>query len=131
MKKILILLLTLLSGYITNGQVQKFQCEAYTIRYIPEDSSSFTDWKDWKVNKSIILYTQEGKITVSSPTKHDYFILKISDHILFKDGEVIIFEAIDDSNIKCIIEFVVYPSGIYHLYIRWLDLQIVYQMQKL
>lgn len=133
MKKLLIFFLFLLASIVSYSQIYQFQSEYSAIRLYSHVKQEFNEWEDWEpTNVAIIINTEKREVEIFS---NHYQLYKIvSDPSLYREGnkEILKVYCLDIDGGRCLVELVAFQDKpICHLYLRWNNLEVVYQMKKL
>jgi transcription elongation factor len=117
-------LLLILIPWIASAQVYRFTGEAVSMKY------TYGEWSEWeKAEVLIILNIDKDIINIYSKREQRYDIISISDKIYNRDTESLVLDCVDEEGIRCTIKLVNNTAEDYrHLYIRWSNLQYVYQI---
>jgi len=119
MKTLLFLLLTI----TTHAQVYQFTGEAVSVK------NTYGDWSEWEeTSVLIILNIDKEIIQIYSKREQRYDIISASDKIYDSESESVILDCIDEEGIRCKLQLYNYDKGYKHLYIRWDNIQYVYQI---
>lgn len=86
------------------------------------------EWLPWEVTDVIITVDTTKEVHIYSKSEQIYTIISI---IEYNDNNLLRFDCLDISNVRCTIEILHFKEKGDHLYIRWSDYQIVYQMKKI
>lgn len=130
--KSLLLSIFLILGISSYSQIIKFQTEAWSIANFDETTQEFEEWKPWVISEAVIVFNvPKGIIDVYSKIEQQYTIIspvakENKEGILFYS-----FDCIDISGIRCFLEVIQFTNEKYHMYVRWVNFQIVYQMTRL
>ena len=128
--KILIFLLISFSSFC---QIHEFRTEFITNSKYDSVLAKYKEWEPWESYDVLIVYNgNSNNVEIFSQFKHIYHILEVMEFNTEEEKKNILLISTDERGNKCFVEFV-YFKGInkYHLYIRWSNLQVLYQMKKL
>jgi|SRR6185436_7096376 len=127
------ILLFLLISFSSFCQIHQFRTEFITNSKYDSASSKYREWEPWEAYDVLIVYDGRGNnVEIYSQFKHSYHILEILEFNTEEEKKNIIVHSIDERGNKCFVEFVFFKEiNKYHLYIRWSNLQILYQMKKI
>lgn len=132
MKKLLILTIFLFIGILTQAQIVRFESEAVSYKTFDIENNRFDEWQPWEPTRVIIILNiKKETIDVYSQYEQHYIIISAADKVLSQDKKSYFFDAIDEDGKRCSIEMSILDTGVNHFYVRWTNLQIVYQIVKL
>ena len=130
MKKLLLFLFLLLTLPCI-AQIE-YETDALSISLYDDMEKTYEEWGEWQLTKVyVVLNIKEATFNIYSNTYQEYELLTME--LSIQNGyKTISFEAIDQFQQLCIINLMYLDDKeVYHLYIKWKRLRIVYQMRKL
>ncbi len=132
MKKLLLFSIFLLISLISEAQTV-YKTEALNTKYGVDSISEYTAWNGWEAcYVLVVLNLHESTLDVHSLYEQHYNILSVENSIIRPGVIGIQFDAIDRDGARCTIELLYYESADkHHLYIRWKNLELLYQMKKI
>jgi len=131
MRALLTLTLLLILG-TTSAQVTKLRADYISIRILPEYAKEWPEWDEWEESGVLITVDLDNlRIEVHSKHHQEYDITSVGEPE-FKDRfKRIPIKAVDEEGIKCTLELVeYYNTGTLHLYVKWSNMQVVYQIRS-
>lgn len=131
--KSLLLPIFLILGIVSYSQTLKFETTVWSIKDFNESTQEFENWREWAISEAIIVINiPKGIIDVYSKIEQRFTIIRPLERGE-KEGGVLfyLFECSDISGVICHVEIVQFTNEKYHMYVRWVNFQIVYQMTKL
>lgn len=133
MKKIILLTIFLFIGILLQAQTLKFESEAVSYKTFDIENNKFDEWNKWEPTRVLIVINLlEETIDVWSKYEQHYKILSLIDTLVTEDRKAYLFDGIDEDLKRCTIELSkLHSPDVTHLYIRWSNLQIVYQMTRI
>ena len=131
--KSLFLSIFLCFSIICNAQTIRFEAEALNIRVSEDSITEYNLWDGWEAcNVIVIVNLPNSTINVYSQYEQEYLILGATNSFVEDDKISIEFDALDKDNARCSIELIYFMYiEKHHLYIRWRNLEVLYQMKKL
>jgi len=128
--KTLFLSIFLFINILCNAQVITFKAEAVATRLYSHVNNQYTEWGKWESCNIIIVFNlSEEKINIYTEPEQQY--IPISEVRIDSTTNIMTFDCIDLFGERCTIEVERIDTYIFHIYIRWAQLQIVYQMRKI
>ena len=127
MKTILIILF--LFGGTLSAQNKQFKADFVSYRLLMD-----TIWNDWKMTETrVVFFEGDSVISVFSTINYKEFKVLIKPEKIFtiKDYQIIRFSTVDDDGDFCYIDVFRCKENMYHIYFRWMMLEIVYQVKKI
>lgn len=133
MKKLLITLLFITISVITYSQSLVFEAQYGAVREYNEAFHKFEPWPDWKACKIKVIFNPDNKtIEVFAEYQQKYEITSTPEKSIYPDKTIYLMNAYDEEGIPCILELEHFEKQeITLLYIRWRNLEVVYQMKLL
>lgn len=132
MKKLIFIIIFLFVGILSQAQILKFESEAVSYKTFDIQNNRFDEWEPWEPTRVIIIVNIEKEtVDVYSQYEQHYIFLSVIDNVIQKDRKSYIFDALDEDGKRCSIEMSILDTGVQHIYVRWSNLQIVYQIRKL
>lgn len=131
MKKLLILLFTLLIGIEASAQVYTYRTYQFAEKHI-NSYGNWTDWTDWQdSNMRLVINMNTDVITIYSPTTQIYriteYLRKFTDN---SGGNQIEFSAIDQDGDRCHIRLRIETNGNSQLYVEFNNLILCYNVRR-
>lgn len=130
MRTILTIALTLLIGGVVAQGVFKYRTESFATREYSEYYDEWEEWGDWRQSNNIlIIFNVDNKnIKIYTEKIQEYHFISVGEFSETRDDKKSLeLTAIDEEGIACTVEIVKHDDGIIHFYIRWKNIQIVYQ----
>lgn len=129
MKTLIFILLSTVCSY---SQVTLSYCQNYRIRVMDDKTRKFSDWSPWTPTDLFITFNKQlNMITVHGNRLMEYTITSTFTRTVKDDLEIMSATAVDEEDIPCIVQFVNSPNGRFvHFYVRWRNLEIVYELQS-
>jgi len=118
---------------ISNAQEVKWGTEFLNIKTYNDSLQQFNEWEGWKECYVVIIADfPNAKIEIFSIYKQQYIIINITGQFDEETKSVLQIDGIDRFGSKCTLELLhFFDSEKDQIYIRWSNLEIVYQMKKL
>lgn len=131
MKKLLILLFTLLIGLEVSAQVYTYRTYQFAFKQT-NSSGQWKQWSDWQdSDMRVVINMNTDHITIYSPETQYYrvteYLRKFTDN---SGGNQVEFAAVDEEGLKCHIRLRIEKNGNSQIYIEWNDLIIVYNVRR-
>ena len=127
MKKLLLLSFLLYSFYNLFGQdVLKYN--AYSLVFFDMKTRKWEN-KSEPVDILISVNFEDRKIKIYSKSTQIYDIIQTYDEERIEDGKKFRFYCEDRNGSNCYIDFVYYDDGTKQLYVRYSDIQYLYNIQ--
>jgi len=125
MKK-LITIIFVLCTTVAYSQILEFEADYFSLRVKSSKTGKFLKWTDWEESGiRIVLDTQKDIINIYSKQHQRYSIY--SKYTSKEDHYEM--EAVDEEGLKCKIEMIRVKPLTYLIYVRWDDLNLLYQMR--
>lgn len=133
MKKLIFITIFLLIGVLSNAQILKFESEAVSYRTFDVQNNKFDEWKEWEPTKVLIVVNLDKEtVDIWSKYEQHYKLGDLINTVIDEDRKSYLFDSVDEDFKSCIVELAKTPStGVTSIYIRWSNLQIVYQMNRI
>jgi hypothetical protein len=129
MKKLLLFLILFVLAISSYGQVHKYTAQHSTIRFYNKTIQDWDPWDQWKEsNILVVINITHNVIDVYSARNQSYSIVQYGEKEYFDDRESVSLFCIDEEGIKCNVDLVKYNNGESHLYVRWRDMQLGYNI---
>lgn len=125
MKKLIIILVLILSAITSQAQIQTFKTTEFAIK------DEFSDWSHWKKsNLTITIDYKRERVIIYSQMPQIYNLIKItSNYNDIYGGKVAEFQFIDQDDDIGIMKIRVDPSGKRQIYIVFNNMQWVYNIK--
>lgn len=133
MKKLIFITIFLFIGILSNAQILKFESEAVSYRTFDVQNNKFDEWKEWEPTRVLIVVNlDEETVDIWSKYEQHYKLGDLINTVIDEDRKSYLFDSVDEDFKSCIVELAKTPStGVTSIYIRWSNLQIVYQMNRI
>ncbi len=133
MKKLIFITIFLLIGVLSHAQILKFESEAVSYRTFDVQNNKFDEWKEWEPTRVLIVVNlDEETVDIWSKYEQHYKLGDLINTVIDEDRKSYLFDSVDEDFKSCIVELAKTPStGVTSIYIRWSNLQIVYQMNRI
>lgn len=130
MKKLIFLSIFLLFTIIVKAQFT-FKAEAVATSVYSHVKEEMDDWDEWRKSDVIVFINLDSSnVQIFTELEQKYTI--IGAIVGEMDGKKALqFDCIDPIGARCTIELVYLEENIFHLYIRWKYLHVVYQIRKI
>jgi len=129
MKKVILLLTLLLFATIGWSQTTFYTANHSTIRFYDKATQQWPEWDEWSECEIIVtINLDRNEVNIYSATHQKYVILQYGEKEIFQKYEKIVLMALDEEGIRCNLELIKYVNGESHIYIKWSDLQLGYQI---
>lgn len=129
--KTFILILFCLVWITASSQVLKLRTEFSSIRSYNERLNTWGEWTEWSPAEILIVVDVDNlNMKVYSKSEQEYDIISIGEYEYSSDHKTLPLDAIDEEGIRCRIDVIQYYQGYRHLYIRWSNVQIAYQIKS-
>ena len=117
----------MLISTIAPAQILRFTSQAVSLK----TTDSYDQWRPWEEwEKSNVLITMDidkDVIHIYSKREQRYDIISYSDKIIDEDSESVVMDCIDEEGIRCTVKIMRYDDYS-HIYIKWSNMQYVYQV---
>lgn len=125
MKRFILIIFIFFTFYTFAQEGIMMTAKAMTFKYkdVPNDT-----WRQWKeINNKV--YISNVVIRIYGNTDQVYDIIRRIAVKNMIDKTAIVYEAIDEENLPCIVEFVKTNSDKFYLYVRWSNMDLVYYLE--
>lgn len=131
MKKLLIILFTLLIGLEASAQVYTYRTTGYAYKQVNSDGN-WTSWSEWlDSDMSMIINFNTDIVTIYSPTTQRYKITKfIREFTDNSGGKQVEFAFVDQDGDKGHMRLRIEKNGNSQIYIEFSNIMWVYNVKK-
>lgn len=134
MKKTLLLsVLMLCLGFVAKADVVKFTATECSIRTYDENRDRWSDWSKWSDCRVLVVIDgDQERITIYSDKMQEYDIYAIeSEDEKDRDGGITDkFRCVDQDGVRCSMRLRKQKNGVLQLYIDYLDVMWVYNLES-
>jgi len=124
------LLLVTITSY--SQDVFKFRTTAVAVRSFKDYYNQWEEWGEWEESNVLVIMNMKNlSLEIYSKNHQQYDLLNVNPAEYHTDYKKTIAPAVDEDGLRCTVEFVTWNSGTVHIYIKWSDIQIVYELQKM
>lgn len=125
MKRFTSLFVIMLLSISISAQVHHFKSEYLAIKV---ENNEWTDWEETEV--LIVVNLNEDKMTIYSKERQDFSIVEEIESKTKQEYKSTRLLAVDKDGLQCHVEIVYYNDSKLVIYIRYLDVQIAYQIKN-
>lgn len=131
MKKLLIILFTLLIGLEASSQIYTYRTYQFAFKQT-NSSGQWKQWSDWQdSNMRVVINFNNDYITIYSPTTQTYkvteYLRKFTDN---SGGNQVEFSAIDQDGDRCHIRLRIEKNGNSQIYVEYSNLILCYNVRR-
>jgi hypothetical protein len=132
MKKLILITILFFLCIQMYAQVRMYRSYATAFRFYDYQINDWEEWGDWQTNSIYIsVDATNERIDIYSSVTQKLFVIS-TDEIVSQIGySSLRFHCLDQEGKRCYADMVQHDSGQIHLYIRYSDIQIGYEMEKL
>lgn len=132
MKTYLFTLILCVFTLLSNAQDFEGKITHWTIKTYNDSTQSFDQWRDWKPKEGLISVNFDTDIIkVFSDISSKYKITNLIEQIQLEEGAIYKFTAIDEDTDECYIDIVRFDNYRFHIYIKYNNFQVLYQIVPL
>lgn len=132
-KKLLILLLLLVSYTSVNAELLKFKTTAFAENTYNYSTRSWSGWSDWRdSNMLLTIDTDRSTIVVYSPAIQIYKIYEAEDSYYDSDGDLHVpFKFVDQDYDRGVVKLLQRKSGSSEVYIEFANIRWCYRVVRI
>lgn len=134
MKALLTIILLLILGSGVAQDIRKYRTETFASRQYNTYQNEWEEWGDWEPSEDILIVfnVKIKQIVIYTERHQEYDITYVGEvEERSSDSKSLNLSAVDEEGIPCDIEIIKFDTGKTHFYIRWSNLQLVYQATRI
>lgn len=132
MKKVLVLTLVFVLGFIADATAQTYKYYSTDFAYKTKKSNGYwTEWTDWEECRCLVSVSfDRDVINIYSEEPQEFDIYDEEGESEDENGSSYTLRCIDKNGLRCCVRFRMQNDGILQLYVEYNDIIYVYCLKK-